>query len=466
MAQQLWGGRFGENGGQTSDCLTTLNCSLPTDARLFADDIDGSKAYAEALLRAGYLKTLDCEKICKGLELVRFDWIEGWIKFLNTDEDVHTVNERRLCEVVGEVALRLHTGRSRNDQVVTDLKLWLRKGIRETITSLCGVIKAAIQQATVHIGVLMPGYTHMQRAQPIQFSHWLLSHAFALREDCVRLTELRERANIMPLGSGAMAGNPLGIDRVWLAKRLGFSAATQNSMHAVGDRDFVVDFIYYCSLASLHLSRLAEDLIIYTTKEFDFIKIADAFSTGSSLMPQKCNPDSLELVRGISSSICANLTGIMMTIKGTPTTYNKDLQFDKQYCFSSFDQLQQSLRVTEGVIRTMDVHRHQMESALSPDMLATDWAYYLVRKGIPFRKAHHYIGDVVAHAEKMGVDITDISLGDLQKICPHFGVDILNLVDYQVNVEQYNVVGGTATKSITEQLKVLSVFVTDMLKSA
>ncbi|KAM7351622.1 argininosuccinate lyase [Cochliomyia hominivorax] len=464
MTQQLWGGRFGKNAGKTNECLATLNCSLPMDARLFADDLDGSKAYAEALRKAGYLTEEECSRILTGLELVRYDWIEGLLKFLPSDEDVHTVNERRLIELVGEVGQRLHTGRSRNDQVITDMKLWLRKAIRETCSSVRKVIESMMLQAHQHLGVLMPGYTHLQRAQTVQFSHWLLSHAFALREDCLRLYDVRSRSSVLPLGSGALAGNPLQIDRVWLAERLGFAAVTANSMHAVGDRDFVVDFIYCCSMIGLHLSRLAEDLILYATKEFDFIQISDDFSTGSSLMPQKRNPDSLELVRGLSANLCATLTGAMMTIKGTPSTYNKDLQFDKQYCFEAFDKLQLALAVTEGVIKTMKIKMEKMEAALSSDMLATDWAYYLVRKGVPFRKAHHYIGAVVAHAERMSLEITEIPLEDLQQICPHFDVDIAKVADYASNVDQYDVIGGTATISIMEQLKLLSEFVTGLKK--
>ncbi|XP_033248420.1 argininosuccinate lyase isoform X1 [Drosophila miranda] len=465
---QLWGGRFSE---KPSEALQALNISLPYDSRLYADDLDASKAYAEALQRAGYLNTAEADKLVKSLELIRYDWIERTIKFLPTDEDVHTVNERLLVEITGELGQRLHTGRSRNDQVVTDMKLWLRRGIRETLGRLSRVIESAVQQAEVHLGVLMPGYTHMQRAQPVQFSHWLLSHAFALREDCLRLVELRDRANVLPLGSGALAGNPLGIDRLWLAERLGFSGVTANSMHAVGDRDFVVDFIYCCSLVSLHLSRFAEDLIIYSTKEFDFIRLHDSLSSGSSLMPQKRNPDSLELIRGISGVISSNLTGIMMTIKGTPSTYNKDLQFDKEYCFQSFDKLKQVIDVAQGVIQTMQVQRDAMEAALSPDMLATDWtsllqAYYLVKKGIPFRQAHHFIGRVVSLAEQRGVGITEVPLGELQQICPAFGSDIASVADYANNVQQYDVIGGTATASIEEQLRLLNNFVKDMRKQS
>ncbi|XP_050318371.1 argininosuccinate lyase [Bactrocera neohumeralis] len=458
MAQQLWGGRFGDAEGKTSECLAKLNCSLPLDSRFYAEDIDGSIAYAEALARAGLITDKDAAEIGAALEVVRREWRDGSIKFLSSDEDVHTVNERRLTELIGDVGKRLHTGRSRNDQVITDMKLWLRRGIRETLAGLRAVIEASVEQAKQNLGTLMPGYTHLQRAQPVQFSHWMLSHAFALQADCQRLLELKERANLLPLGSGALAGNPLGVDREWLAKRLNFAGVTPNSMHAVGDRDFVVDFIYCCSLASLHLSRLAEDLILYATKEFDFIKIADGFSTGSSLMPQKRNPDSLELVRGISGSICASLSGIMMTIKGTPTTYNKDLQFDKQYAFDAFDRLQDALTVVEGVIKTMQLNRERMESALSPDMLATDWAYYLVRKGVPFRQAHHYIGEVVAYAEKHGLELNEIPLGELQKICKEFNVDIAQVSDYGVNVEKYDVTGGTATKSVKQQLKTLQNF--------
>ncbi|XP_030377431.1 argininosuccinate lyase [Scaptodrosophila lebanonensis] len=460
---QLWGGRFS---GQPHEALQALNNSLPYDARLYSDDLDASKAYAEALKRAGYLNSADCDVIVKSLELIRFDWVERSIKFLPSDEDVHTVNERLLVNITGELGQRLHTGRSRNDQVITDMKLWMRKANRETLGRLRLLIEACVLQAEQHLGILMPGYTHMQRAQTVQFSHWLLSHAFALREDCLRLVELRERSNVMPLGSGALAGNPLGIDRLWLAERLGFSGVTANSMHAVGDRDFVVDFIYCCSLVSLHLSRLAEDLILYSTQEFDFIKLADGFATGSSLMPQKRNPDSLELIRGISGLITSNLTGIMMTIKGTPSTYNKDLQFDKQYCFQAHDKLAQSLDVAVGVVSTMQVQRHQMEAALSTDMLATDWAYYLVRKGVPFRMAHHYIGRVVALAEQRGVGITEVPLGELQQICEAFGADIVSVADYGLNVQQYNVVGGTATVCVLEQLRQLKDFCMGLCKQS
>ncbi|XP_030561335.1 argininosuccinate lyase [Drosophila novamexicana] len=449
---KLWGGRFSE---KTNEALQELNNSLPQDARLYADDLDASKAYAEALMRAGHLNAIECDKLVKSLEIIRYDWVERLVKFEPSDEDVHTVNERLLVALTGELGKRLHTGRSRNDQVVTDMKLWLRKAIRETLGRLRLLIESIVSQSESHLGVLMPGYTHLQRAQPVQFSHWLLSHAFALREDCQRLAELRDRSNVLPLGSGAVAGNPLGIDRIWLAERLGFAAVTGNSMHAVGDRDFVVDFIYCCSMVSLHLSRLAEDLIIYSTKEFDFIKIADSFSSGSSLMPQKRNPDSLELIRGISGLITSNLTGIMITIKGTPSTYNKDLQFDKQYCFQAFDKLSQSLDVAVGVIETMQVRRDQLEAALSSDMLATDWAYYLVRKGVPFREAHHHIGRVVTLAEQRGVDITEVPLGELQQICAAFGADIASVADYGYNVQQYDAIGGTSTASITEQLRLL-----------
>ncbi|XP_017099000.2 argininosuccinate lyase [Drosophila bipectinata] len=460
---QLWGGRFSQKPHQA---LQALNNSLPYDSRLYADDLDASKAYAEALYKAGHLDAAEADKLVKSLELLRFDWVEGSVKFQPGDEDVHTVNERLLVEITGELGQRLHTGRSRNDQVVTDMKLWLRKAIRETLGRLSRVIETATKQADENLDVLMPGYTHLQRAQTVQFSHWLLSHAFALREDAKRLIELRERANVLPLGSGALAGNPLGIDRLWLAERLGFSSVTPNSMHAVGDRDFVVDFIYCCSLVSLHLSRLAEDLIIYSTKEFNFIRLDDAFSSGSSLMPQKRNPDSLELIRGISGVITSNLTGIMMTIKGTPSTYNKDLQFDKEYCFQSFDKLSQVLEVTDGVVSTMQVQRDVMESALSTDMLATDWAYYLVKKGIPFRQAHHFIGKVVSLAEGRGVGITEVPLGELQAICPAFGADIVSVADYAKNVSQYDVIGGTATASVVEQLRLLKKFAKELRKQS
>lgn len=253
QSYQLWGGRFTE---QPNEALRELNNSLPYDARLYAVDLDASKAYAEALTRAGLLNEAECDKLVKSLELIRYDWIERIIEFLPSDEDVHTVNERLLVGICGELGQRLHTGRSRNDQVATDMKLWLRKAVRETLGRLRQLIAAIAGQAERHLGVLMPGYTHLQRAQPVLFSHWLLSHAFALREDCTRLGELRDRANVLPLGSGALAGNPLGIDRLWLAERLGFAGVTGNSMHAVGDRDFVGEY----STVGARWSGLAERL--------------------------------------------------------------------------------------------------------------------------------------------------------------------------------------------------------------
>ncbi|XP_055852192.1 argininosuccinate lyase [Episyrphus balteatus] len=452
---KLWGGRFSCD---TSSILAELNCSLPVDSRLFAVDIDASKVYAEALSKAGILTASECSAIQKGLELVRYDWIEGLIEFKPTDEDVHTVNERRLTELIGDIAQKLHTGRSRNDQVITDMKLWMRKAIREILQTLRMVMEAIIGLAEKYPNVMMPGYTHMQRAQPVHFAHWILSHGFALKEDCARFIELKDRMNVLPLGSGAIAGNPLNVDRVFMQKELGFDGLTQNSMHAVGDRDFVIDFIYNASLASLHMSRLSEDLIIFASREFNFVRISDAFCTGSSLMPQKRNPDSLELVRGISGEIFSCLTGIMMTVKGTPSTYNKDLQFDKKYCFTAFDQLEKLLKVTEGVLRTLDVNIDRMESCLSPDMLATDWSYYLVRKGIPFRKAHHLIGQVVQLAEERNLELTEVPLEDLQTICPLFDIDIGKVANFHQIAETYNVIGGTSSNSIEKQLNVLKDF--------
>lgn len=371
---KLWGGCFTE---ATSSSLAELNCSLPVDSRLFAEDIDGSKAYAQALCKAGIITEKECGNILTGIEIVRYEWIEGLIKFLDSDEDVHTVNERRLTELIGDAGQKLHTGRSRNDQVVTDMKLWMRKGIRETLCELEKTISAGISLAEKYLDVIMPGYTHLQRAQAVLFSHWIMSHMTALKEDAKRFVDLKKRSNILPLGSGAIAGNPLNIDREFLAEKLGFDGVTSNSMHAVGDRDFVVDFIYCAAMTSSHLSRLAEDLILYATKEFNFVKISDKFSTGSSLMPQKRNPDSLELVRGISGIIFGNLSGIMMTVKGTPSTYNKDLQYDKKFLFDSFDQLKKVLDITGGVLSTLTVNGQVMEAALSSDMLATDWVNIL-----------------------------------------------------------------------------------------
>ncbi|XP_065831299.1 argininosuccinate lyase-like isoform X2 [Oscarella lobularis] len=374
----LWGGRFD---GKPAQVMQAFNSSFELDKRMHAEDIKGSQVYAKALGRVGILTDVEVQTIVEGLDQVLAEWNDGRFDAKGTDEDIHTANERRLKELVGSVAGKLHTGRSRNDQVATDMRLWLRDSIDKLCDLLCDLVKILLNRAEQEIDVLMPGYTHMQRAQVVRWSHWLLSHASNLAGDLAKLRALRSTINVLPLGSGAIAGNPFGVDREWIAQELGFQEVTVNSMASTGDRDFVADFLYWATLTMIHLSKLSEDLIIFSTKEFAFVQLSDAYSTGSSLMPQKKNPDSLELIRGKTGTIFGNCTGFLCTLKGLPSTYNKDLQEDKQAMFSTYDTVSAVLKISAGVLSTLKIRRDRMESALSEDMLATDLAYYLVRKG-------------------------------------------------------------------------------------
>ncbi|KFB46412.1 AGAP008141-PA-like protein [Anopheles sinensis] len=434
---KLWGGRYSKS---TDHVLSKVNNSLTVDKRLFAEDIDGSIAYAKSLEEAGLLTASEFKVIVYGLDEIRMDWINGTIKLLPRDEDVHTVNERRLFEIIGpQIAGKLHTGRSRNEQVVVDMKLWMRDAIRSLQQLLLDLVQGISGAAERNIDVLMPGYTHMQRAQPVRFSHWLLSYAFYFKEDYDRFAEFGKRMNVLPLGSGALAGNPFNINRQKLAADLGFDGVSYNSMNVVSDRDFVAEFNFLCTLVAVHMSRLAEDLILYSTKEYNFVELSEEYTTGSSLMPQKRNPDSLELIRGITGPVFGQHCAILMTLKGLPSTYNKDLQCDKSGMFSVYDQLQMCLELMGGIIKTMR-------------------AYYLVRRGIPFREAHHISGEVVAHSEKVKIPINKLTLEDLQEISPHFDETISRIWNYENSVEQYTVVGGTSRISVQEQIRVLRDF--------
>ncbi|KAJ2844707.1 argininosuccinate lyase, partial [Coemansia brasiliensis] len=349
-AKKLWGGRFS---GETDPLMEAFNESIHFDRRMYAADIQGSQAYAKALLKKGILTSEEQQTLDKGLQSVLQEWQANTFELRPGDEDIHTANERRLGELVGAVAGKLHTGRSRNDQVATDMRLWLRDEVTRMIGFLRQVIEALTFRAEQDIDVLMPGYTHLQRAQPIRWSHLLLSYAFWFQQDTMRLEQFMPRINQLPLGSGALAGNPFQVDREWLAQELGFSSVTPNSLYGTSDRDFVAEFLFHCSMTMIHISRLAEDLIIYSSAEFGFVQLADAYSTGSSLMPQKKNPDSLELLRGKCGRVFGGMSGFMMAYKGLPSTYNKDMQEDKEPMFDAVDTLSGSLQITAAVVATL-----------------------------------------------------------------------------------------------------------------
>ncbi|XP_012215515.1 argininosuccinate lyase isoform X2 [Linepithema humile] len=450
--QKLWGGRFAED---VDPDFHNLNKSIDIDKRMYAEDIQGSIAYARALCRAKLLSLEETQKIDTAFKQVLAEWDNGEFIINHEDEDIHSANERRLSELIGDVAKKLHTGRSRNDQTVTDTKLWLRKSIDKLSFRLKTFIEVLVTRAEQDIDILMPGYTHMQRAQPVRWSHWLLSYAWYAKEDLERLLEVRKRVNILPLGSGAIAGNPFPIDRSFLAIELGFDKITENSMHTVGDRDFVAEFLFWSSLSSVHLSRFCEDLIIYNTQEFNFIQFADKYSTGSSLMPQKHNPDCMELIRGKTGTILGKCVGFMTTLKGIPSTYNKDLQEDKETIFHTYDILYQMYHIAEKALATLKINRNSCKNALTSDMLATDMAYYLVRKGIPFRQSHHLVGEAVALAESKGVPLSELTVPQLKTISEVFEESISSIWDFNLSVDQYTTVGGTSFKAVQQQINSL-----------
>jgi argininosuccinate lyase len=360
-----------------------------------------------------------------------------------------------LSEIIGPLGGKLHTGRSRNDQVATDTRLWLLDQVKDTEEALRGLLTVLVERADKEKDIIMPGYTHLQRALPIRWSHLLLSHAMSFHSDLLRLKELVPRVSVLPLGSGALAGNPFLVDRNFLAKELGFQSIAENSLYGVGDRDFIAEYLMWASLAMTHISRLAEDLIIYSTAEFGFVTLSDAYSTGSSMMPQKKNPDSLELLRGKAGRVFGNMAGFLMTYKGLPSTYNKDLQEDKEPLFDAVDNVGASLRITEGVVGTLTVHAEKMKGALTADMLATDLADYLVRKGIPFRETHHISGRAVALAEKRGCQIADLTLEDFKGLNPTFDEDVKLVFDFESSIEKRDAIGGTSKRMIQRQVDYL-----------
>ncbi|XP_077764483.1 argininosuccinate lyase isoform X2 [Canis aureus] len=466
---KLWGGRFV---GAVDPVMEKFNSSIAYDRALWEVDVQGSKAYSRGLQKAGLLTREEMDQILHALDKVAEEWAQGTFKVNPSDEDIHTANERRLKELIGETAGKLHTGRSRNDQVVTDLRLWMRQDCSRLSALLWELIRTMVDRAEA-VYTPAKGSAHSLEPLDSEVRGWAivqgypdsvhasggpdllplaLSHAVALTRDSERLLEVQKRINVLPLGSGAIAGNPLGVDRELLQAELNFGAITLNSMDATSERDFVAEFLFWASLCMTHLSRMAEDLILYGTKEFSFVQLSDAYSTGSSLMPQKKNPDSLELIRSKAGRVFGRCAGLLMTLKGLPSTYNKDLQEDKEAVFEVSDTMSAVLQVATGVISTLQIHRENMARALSPDMLATDLAYYLVRKGMPFRQAHEASGRAVFLAETKGVALNQLSLKELQTISPLFSGDVSRVWDYGHSVEQYTTLGGTARSSVDWQI--------------
>ncbi len=449
MSSKLWGGRFT---GATDPLMEQFQASISFDRRLWQADLRGSQAYARALSRAGILTAAEADQLVDGLKQVAAEWAAGAFVIRPGDEDIHTANERRLTELVGVVGGKLHTGRSRNDQIATDIRLWLRDEIATLDGYLRHLISVTVERAADEIDLLMPGYTHLQPAQPVRWSHWLLAHAWAWQRDAARLADLAVRVNQMPLGNGALAGNPFPIDRAALAADLGFAGVTPNSLDGVSDRDFIAEFLFWAGLTMVHLSRLSEDLVIYSSHEFGFVTLADAYSTGSSLMPQKKNPDSLELLRGKTGRVVGDLTGLLVTLKGLPSTYNKDLQEDKEPLFDAVDTLGGALQIATGVLSTLTPNAGRLRAALVPEMLATDLAEYLVRKGVPFRTSHHIAGAAIQLAEQRGVALPALTLEELGSLHPAFAADVAQVWDFEQSVERRDVAGGPSRRAVLAQI--------------
>ncbi len=431
--------------------MVPLNRSLDVDIRLWPQDVQGSRAWARALVKAGVLEEDEGVTLLDGLDRVATR-LSDRDHSDESDEDIHSLVERLLHEEVGEVAGKLHTGRSRNDQVATDFRLWGMEKAEGLGEALAEVEGALLQWARESVDVILPGYTHLQQGQPVRAAHWVLSNFWPLERDRAALRTVRDQAGVLPLGSGAIAGCPFPIDREFLREELGFLSISENSIDAVSDRDWALGMAFVAARIGIHLSRLAEDFVLFGSKEFGFVRLSDGFSTGSSLMPQKRNPDVAELVRGKSGRLTGNLVSLLTVLKGLPTGYNRDLQEDKGTLFDSVDTLTLVLPAMEGAIRGGEFQTERIEAALDPQLLATDLADYLVRAGVPFRKAHEVVATVVRLAEDQGVPVDQLSLETFQKAHPAFGSDVLDVFAWERSVEAREATGGTSRKAVLEQI--------------
>ncbi len=436
--------------------MEALNRSLDVDWRLWRQDVRGSRAWARGLERAGILSAGEAAEIDEGLQRVAglLEAAPGPEAF--ADEDIHTVVERLLTETIGPVGGKLHSGRSRNDQAVTGFRLWGKDAIRALRGEIVALVEALAAQARETTGIVMPGYTHLQQAQPVPAAHWLLSRAWPLVRDLEHLRAVLGECDVLPLGSGALAGSPFAVDRERLAADLGFSRVCENSMDGVGDRDWAARLVFGAAMTGVHLSQLAEDLVIFSTSEFGFVRLGDAFTTGSSLMPQKRNPDVAELARGKAGRLVGNLAGILTVLKGLPAGYNRDLQEDKEAVFDSVDTLSVVLPAMTGAVRSMELVRDRIADALRTGMLATDLADHLVRRGVPFRESHDLTGALVRAAEESGRELGDLTLEEMQAVHPGFGPEVFEVFDPGVSVESRAVRGGTSSEALEAQFAALA----------
>ncbi len=454
---KLWGGRFRK---ETDSLVNDFNSSIPFDSRLYREDIAGSIAHAAMLADCGIIMREDQEQITSGLQGILAGIEAGEIEFTASNEDIHMNIESLLTQRIGEAGKRLHTARSRNDQVAVDLRLYLRGEI-ETITGqILDLQQAILDQAKQHQNTVMPGYTHLQRAQPISFAQHLLAYGAQLQRDVTRLADCKARMNICPLGSGALAGTTYPIDRWQTAKLLGFDAPCSNSLDGVSDRDYAIELLSGLSILMMHLSRFAEEIILWCSWEFKFIELDDAYSTGSSIMPQKKNPDVAELVRGKTGRVYGSLMGLLTTMKGIPLAYNKDMQEDKEPVFDAVDTVKMCLPVFTGMLSTMRVLPQNMRRAAGGGFInATDCADYLTKKGMPFRDAYTAVGNLVYYCTEKGRLLEELSLEELQSISPLFGGDVYEALSLEACMGQRRSYGGPAVEETSRQIEELAKFI-------
>jgi len=450
-AHKAWAGRMA---GPTHRLVEAFTTSLPVDRRLYSYDIAGSIAHCEMLAKQRIVTRAEAQRIVKALQEIHTELERSTFRAAPSDEDIHMAIERRLIEKTGAVGGKLHTARSRNDQVALDLRLYLKAESARLIEQLKTLRRTLADVARRDRAVLMPGYTHLQPAQPVLLAHHWLAYAEMLLRDTERLTDCRKRMDVLPLGSGALAGTTFPIDRIYVARRLGFRTVSVNSMDAVSDRDFAVEFLAAAAIVGMHLSRFAEDLILWASQEFGFIELPDAFATGSSIMPQKKNPDVAELIRGKTGRLYANLMNLLTVLKGLPLTYNRDLQEDKEPVFDSVDTLSASLEILTAMIPVLRVRRERLCAASTTGYtLATELADYLSSNGVPFRDAHRIVGQVVRHCIARGLTLESLTADQLRRFSPHFRPDVRTWLSAEAAVRRRRAIGGTAPGNLPRQLR-------------
>ena len=450
MAKKMWAGRFEK---ATDKEVNDYNSSLPFDCKMYSQDIEGSIAHSQMLAKQGVISAKDAEDIKSGLLSIKEDIESGKLTFDSDAEDIHMFIEEELTNRIGDAGKRLHTGRSRNDQVALDQRLYMVDEAGEIIELLDDLIDVLVDIAKANIETYMPGYTHLQRAQPITYAHYLSAYIEMFKRDIARINEAKDRANVSPLGSGALAGTTYPLDRPFVAEQLGMNGVTLCSLDGVADRDFAVEFASACSILMMHLSRMSEEIILYASQEFKFYELDDAYSTGSSMMPQKKNPDVAELTRGKTGRVYGDLISLLVIMKGLPLTYNKDMQEVQEAMFDCIDTIKAVLPPFTGMIKTMTIRKDNMEAAaLGGFTNATDLADYLVKKGLPFRETHAISGKLVHYCIENGISLLDVSLDKLKEFSPAFEEDVYDAISLKTCVEGRKLVGGPAPETVKNYL--------------